>query len=406
MFEYLMPVARDARLPADVLDQTYRAAVRRQIAYAAGAACRGGSARVAYNLRDRHQTYQYRAFGVPDLALKRGLARDLVIAPYATALARDDRSAAARSRTSPRSSGSARFGPFGFHDALDYTRPDPGTRYAVVQHLHGAPRRHEPRRARQRARREDVWQRRFHADPLVRAVELLLHERIPRRLVFQPTQREPTPRCRCRRRSSSARPCASTTPRTRRSRASRCSATCRTRSWWTTAARGYSRYESLAVTRWRADSTTRRHGPVLLREGPDERTDVVARRTSPCARPPTPTASNFATDRVTFHRLRRRDRDAHGDHRRPRGRGRGPAHHGDESDAHDARRRGDELRRGRAHAARRGSRASGVRATCSSRRSGTTGVTPCSPRGARARPPSRACGARTSPRWTARSSGR
>ena len=33
-----------------------------------------------------------------------------------------------------------------------------------------------------------VWQRRFHADPLVRSAELLLHERIPRRLVLQEPQ--------------------------------------------------------------------------------------------------------------------------------------------------------------------------------------------------------------------------
>ena len=37
-----------------------------------------GVSESAYNRRDREQTYQYRAFGVPDLALKRGLGRDLV----------------------------------------------------------------------------------------------------------------------------------------------------------------------------------------------------------------------------------------------------------------------------------------------------------------------------------------
>ena len=58
-----------------------------------------GMSESAYNLRDRHLTYQYRAFGVPDLALKRGLGRDLVIAPYASALAVDGR-AAARARQS------------------------------------------------------------------------------------------------------------------------------------------------------------------------------------------------------------------------------------------------------------------------------------------------------------------
>jgi cyclic beta-1,2-glucan synthetase len=40
-----------------------------------------GDQRVRYNLRDHAQTYQYRTFGVPDLALKRGLDADLVVAP-------------------------------------------------------------------------------------------------------------------------------------------------------------------------------------------------------------------------------------------------------------------------------------------------------------------------------------
>jgi cyclic beta-1,2-glucan synthetase len=87
MFEYLMPALVMRSFPATVLDQTLprrRAAADRLRGRARGAL---GVSESAYNLRDRHLTYQYRAFGVPDLALKRGLGRDLVIAPYASALA-------------------------------------------------------------------------------------------------------------------------------------------------------------------------------------------------------------------------------------------------------------------------------------------------------------------------------
>ena len=59
----------------------------RQIAYGLARGVPWGISESAYNVRDRHGTYQYRAFGVPDLALKRGLASELVVAPYATALA-------------------------------------------------------------------------------------------------------------------------------------------------------------------------------------------------------------------------------------------------------------------------------------------------------------------------------
>ena len=46
-----------------------------------------GISESGYNTIDAHLNYQYRAFGVPGLGLKRGLADDLVIAPYASALA-------------------------------------------------------------------------------------------------------------------------------------------------------------------------------------------------------------------------------------------------------------------------------------------------------------------------------
>jgi cyclic beta-1,2-glucan synthetase len=86
MFEYLMPTLVMRSFPGTLLSQAYGGAVRRQIAYGRGAGVPWGLSESAYNLRDRHLTYQYRAFGVPDLALKRGLARDLVIAPYASTL--------------------------------------------------------------------------------------------------------------------------------------------------------------------------------------------------------------------------------------------------------------------------------------------------------------------------------
>ncbi len=48
--------------------------------------CPWGISESAYNLVDRHGNYQYKAFGIPGLGLKRGLGDELVVAPYATAL--------------------------------------------------------------------------------------------------------------------------------------------------------------------------------------------------------------------------------------------------------------------------------------------------------------------------------
>ena len=87
MFEYLMPSLLMRSFPGTLLETTNEGVVARQIQYGRQRGVPWGISESAYNVRDRHDTYQYRAFGVPGLGFKRGLADDLVIAPYATALA-------------------------------------------------------------------------------------------------------------------------------------------------------------------------------------------------------------------------------------------------------------------------------------------------------------------------------
>ena len=87
MFEYLMPLLVMPTYIDTLLDKTYQAAVERQIAYGRSQGAPWGMSESGYNAVDAHLSYQYRAFGVPGLGLKRGLADDYVIAPYASALA-------------------------------------------------------------------------------------------------------------------------------------------------------------------------------------------------------------------------------------------------------------------------------------------------------------------------------
>ena len=87
MFEYLMPLLVMRSYPDTLLDESCRMVVRRQMEYAAARGVPWGISESAYNIVDRHDTYQYKAFGVPGLGLKRGLGDELVVAPYATALA-------------------------------------------------------------------------------------------------------------------------------------------------------------------------------------------------------------------------------------------------------------------------------------------------------------------------------
>ena len=185
LFEYLMPLLLMRSYPATLLDASCRMAVRRQMDYGATRGTPWGISESAYTAVDRHGNYQYKAFGVPGLGLKRGLGDELVIAPYATALAvLVDPARSARNLR--RLAAAGLFGDYGFYESIDYT--DRGGAGAA------------PRKAGQgvvvpaffahhagmslvaiaNAITSDRMVERFHTDPRVRATELLLQERIPR----------------------------------------------------------------------------------------------------------------------------------------------------------------------------------------------------------------------------------
>jgi cyclic beta-1,2-glucan synthetase len=179
MFEYLMPLLVTESLPQTLLDETMQAAVRRQRAYGTEHGVPWGVSESAYNVMDLEMTYQYRAFGVPGLGLKAGLAEDLVVAPYATALAAlVDPGAAVKNLKALAREGLE--GEYGFFEAIDYspTRVPPGKRGVVVR-SYMAHHLGMSLVALDNVLNERCMQRRFHADPRVKASALLLEERIP-----------------------------------------------------------------------------------------------------------------------------------------------------------------------------------------------------------------------------------
>ncbi len=155
MFEYLMPLLVMPNYENTLLDRTYQAVVRRQIEYGRQRGVPWGISESGYNTIDQHRTYQYRAFGVPGLGLKRGLAEDLVIAPYASALALMVAPEAA-CRNLERLAADGQQGAYGFYEAIDYTpsRLPPGAEQRHRAAVHGASRRDEPAVAGVRAARQ------------------------------------------------------------------------------------------------------------------------------------------------------------------------------------------------------------------------------------------------------------
>ncbi len=297
MFEYLMPALVLRTFPSTLLSQTHHGAVRRQIEYGEERSVPWGISESAYNVRDRSHTYQYRGFGVPDLALKRGLSRDLVVAPYATILALAvEPHHAIRNLAVLESEGA--LGPYGFRDAVDYTRPVPGTRKAVV----GAYMAHHIGMsivAFDNALNGNVWQSRFHSDALVRSTELILQERIPRRLVVQRVEHGDEP---MRLPSETDKPAVREldTPNTPQPRVSLLGNMPYT-TIVSNAGAGGSRYNDMAINRWRNDGTRDDYGQWCYVR------DVSAGRVwsagyQPVCAEPDWYRVLFASDRATFHR--------------------------------------------------------------------------------------------------------
>jgi cellobiose phosphorylase len=179
MFEYLMPLLLMPNYRHTLIADTCGAAVARQIQYGAQQQVPWGVSESAYNATDANLVYQYRAFGVPGLGLKRGLGEDLVIAPYATTMALmiDPAAACANLQRLAEVGALTRYG---FWEALDYTagRVSENEDFALVKswmaHHHGM-----SLLAMSSLLNRQPMQQRFMREPMFRAYELLLREKIP-----------------------------------------------------------------------------------------------------------------------------------------------------------------------------------------------------------------------------------
>ncbi len=180
MFEYLMPMLVMPSYEGTLLDQTCRAAVARQVEYGNQLGVPWGVSESGYNMLDAHFTYQYRAFGVPGLGLKRGLGDDVVVAPYASALALMVVPAAATKNLQRLAEAGAR-GRYGLYEAIDYTpaRLPLGQDSALVRQFMA---HHQGMSllALGHALLDRPMQRRFESDPQFQATSLLLQERVPK----------------------------------------------------------------------------------------------------------------------------------------------------------------------------------------------------------------------------------
>jgi cellobiose phosphorylase len=303
MFEYLMPLLVMPTYENTLLDETYRAVVKRQIEYGRERGVPWGISESGYTKTDAQLNYQYSAFGVPGLGFKRGLAADLVVAPYATALALmvDPQQSCDNLR---RLTNEGLLGAYGFYEAVDYApeRLPPGEKCAIVRsfmaHHHGM-----SLLSLAHLLLDRPMQRRFESDPVFRAADLLLQERVPKTPTVFPhpaeiahipgTQPDSGPNIRV-----------FTTPHTPVPQVHLLS-NGRYHVAVTAAGGGYSRWRDLAVTRWREDATRDCWGTFCYLRDIDSG-EFWSAAHQPTGKRPTRYEAIYSQGRAEF---RRRDRD-------------------------------------------------------------------------------------------------
>ena len=254
MFEYLMPLLVMPNYENTLLDRTCRAAVQQQIAYGRTRGVPWGISESGFNRTDVQLNYQYHAFGVPGLGLKRGLSGDLVIAPYASAMAL---------MLAPRTAcenlqllaAEGRSGRYGFYEAVDYT-PNrlPPEKSSVTVRSFMVHHQGMSLLALDNLFFDNPMHRRFMAVPMLKAADLLLQERVPKSIasVLADNPVPEAPRETAEETASAMRVFTNPSPAAPEvhllSNGNYHVAI-------SSAGGGYSRWRDLAVTRWREDGT-------------------------------------------------------------------------------------------------------------------------------------------------------
>ena len=306
MFEYLMPNLLMRAYDGSLLAEASEAAVFCQQAYGRERGMPWGVSEAAYSALDSGHNYQYFAFGVPGVGIKRGLEDGLVVAPYATALALMVAPAASVDNLAHLDALGVT-GDRGFWESIDYTRQSgPGGERGVVVQTYMAHHQGMSLLAIDNLLLDNPMQRRFHANRRVAAAELLLHERVPAAPAITEGYEAEIPK---------ARTLVNPVPvQSARSRIDRYDTHVpRTlllsnntyHVMVTNAGGGYSRWNDLELTRWRADATRDSNGTFIYLRDLDSQ-EIWSAAYQPTQTEPSYYDVQFAPERAEF---RRRDND-------------------------------------------------------------------------------------------------
>ena len=183
-FEYLMPNINLACYEGSLIDESSRFAILSQIDYCKKFGIPWGISESAYNTKDFNSNYQYKAFGIPWLGLKRGLEEDLVISPYSTCLALmiKEKESIENLKNIDKIGGR---GKYGFFEAIDFTpnRLNVGNKWEVVK-TYMAHHQGLILNSLNNVLNSNILRTRFNNDSSIQAVNILLEERMPVKMII------------------------------------------------------------------------------------------------------------------------------------------------------------------------------------------------------------------------------
>ena len=189
-FEYLMPNINIPRYTGSLLDESCKFMIMSQKEYAKKLKIPWGISESAFNVKDLKSNYQYKAFGIPWLGLKRGLADELVVSSYSGILAISDlpKEEVENLRQLEKE---GMYSKYGFYEAIDYTpeRVEKGKTSSVVK-TYMAHHQGLILLAINNLFNNQILQKRFMKNPEMRAVSILLQETMPETFIITKEKKE------------------------------------------------------------------------------------------------------------------------------------------------------------------------------------------------------------------------
>ena len=189
-FEYLMPHINIVKYPGSLIDESCKFMIKSQQEYAKMLGIPWGISESAFNIRDLNNNYQYKAFGIPWLGLKRGLADEMVVSSYGSILALNDYPKDVIKNLKKLES-QEMVGEYGFYEAIDFT-PERVNKNQVGAQVKTYMAHHQALIlvSINNLFNDNILQKRFMKNPEIKAIDVLLQERMPENMLITKEKKE------------------------------------------------------------------------------------------------------------------------------------------------------------------------------------------------------------------------